>query len=205
MFIDGVIAAGLTTGITTAALTTSPFTSGQITTSPLTTNSVTTVSISTGSISTGSISTGSISTGSISTGSISTGSVTTNRLTTSFLTTGGTGYPITPALIYTSLTNENSLYATQIGGSPVTTIPTTTTTIDALFYNQLANSTTLVYLDINTGLFRSYNLIQNVFQTISSTPFSFNASTQGQTYTATAPNGTNYGKLNFFFCFFSIF
>jgi hypothetical protein len=183
-----VITAGLTTGITTLALTTSPFTSGQITTSPLTTNPLTT---------------GSISTGSISTGSISTGSITTNRLTTSFLTTGGTGYPTTPALIYTLLFNFNLLYATQIGGSSATIIPTSNT-IDALFYNQLANSTTLVYLDLNSGLFHSYNLITSVFETISSVPFFFNSSTQAQTYTTRAPNGTNYGKLNFFF-FFSIF
>jgi hypothetical protein len=101
--------------------------------------------------------------------------------------------PTTPAFIYTLFSEPKNIYATEAGGSPVTTIPTIST-IDALFYNQRANSERLAFLDLNDGLFYSYNLITNVFERISATPFYFEPSMQGYTYTTRAPDGSNYGK-----------
>jgi hypothetical protein len=175
MFIDGVIAAGLTTGITSGALTSSPLTSSPLTTSPLTTSPLTT---------------GAISTGAISTGSISTGSV----------TSGGPGFPQNGVLIFADPYQSEFagvIKATEIYGSPITSIiarPVISgTKVGAFAYNQNYNSTTLVYLDLQTKLFFSYNLINNQFYNLSTTPIAIDYDPNTH-YMSQAPNGSVYCK-----------
>jgi hypothetical protein len=114
-------------------------------------------------------------------------------------TTGGSGYPTQGTFIYfdTNYGGYTVLHATEIGGSPVTTIlpiPQDNIYIWNIIFNQLYNATTLIYYNALEQYFYRYDLI-TTSNTVINNDSLYNDFADNQHFVQ-HPNGTIYG--NFF-------
>jgi hypothetical protein len=138
---------------------------------------------------------------------LTSGRITTSPLTTAGLTTGGSGYPETGVLIFAyaiSSLLSNYIRATEIGGSPITsilaqrTVPgPATLQIGGFLFNENYNDTDLIYWDHVTNLLFGYSLITNVFYPYSISQLS---PTNSEQFMTLGPDGAMFGS--FFFIYF---